>query len=503
MENKINTEEKNVTDTKDDILKGLKTSYTINNKPIIFKTLNTNIVNKEIQKGLKMSLEQIGQQSSIKLSDKGDYYEIEDGAHRTKAFMELGYSADKIKWKIIKDGELDSYSLAINYLRGDSAPMIIALKLREMKNTINPKTNKKYNNEELFNKTGFPKSQIQRYLQYFKLPEDMQKKIINKGLFSPLHAYYLATGKLDEKEMRIIYNEILSEKLSINETRARIGILKRSKGKGALLKELIGFVSDSVWDTKKIESLVHFVEDKRVKKTYGKNLLGYLAFQDSTSVVPTGSLKNFVPLSRETRESMFNPSIALRCINMWSKEKDTILDPCAGGGTRVKIADLMDRKAIGIDINQEHVDQCNSEKTLAYCRDSTKPYDDIINEEVDYILTCPPYWNIETYGNKENSALENAQTYEEFLDLLKKMFELASGKLKSGKYMTIVVSDFRVNGKFYTFHTDLMDICNSLGLKTHDIVISVLYPAIQNNLQCFNAGYTRKAHEFILTFKKQ
>ena len=118
---------------KRDNMKKLKTPYKLNNKPIYFKILNTNIVNEKIQDGLKISLKQTGQQSSVKLCDKGDHYDIEDGTHRVQAFIDMGYSEKDIQWKIIKEGELDSYSLEMNYLRGNPAPMIVALKLQEWK----------------------------------------------------------------------------------------------------------------------------------------------------------------------------------------------------------------------------------------------------------------------------------------------------------------------------------------------------------------------------------
>ena len=499
-----NKKDENIYDNKDNLikikennLKELETPYFFKKKQIRFKTLNTNIVNKELQEGLKISLQNTGQQSSIKLLDKGNYYEIEDGNHRVKQFIEMGYSADKIKWKIIKKSELDSYGLEVNYLRGDPAPMPIALKLKDFKNL-------NYTPEQIHEKTGFPISQIRRYISFLDLPDEMSIAITNSGPFTPLHAYYVSTKMRNDDEGRwIIYNAIISEKLSVNETKARINDYNREEGKNELVKDLLGFIPYSVWDTKKIETLVHYIEDKRAQGTYGENLLGYLSSQESTSAVSIGSLKNWSPLSRNTRESMFNPSIAIRCFKMWSNDGDIVFDPCAGGGTRVKIADMMARKAIGIDINKEHINQCNSEKTLAYCRDSTEPYDDIIKNEVDYILTCPPYWNIETYGNKESSALENTRTYDEYLLLLKKMLTLASNKLKLGKYMTIVVSDFRAKGNYYNLHSDVINICENIGLKVHDIVIAIVHAAIQNTKQCFDSCYTQRTHEFILTFKKE
>ena len=52
----------------------------------------------------------------------------------------------------------------------------------------------------------------------------------------------------------------------------------------------------------------------------------------------------------------FPPELPKRCIKMFSYVGDTVLDPFAGGGTTLMMADNLKRKYIGIEINKDYVD---------------------------------------------------------------------------------------------------------------------------------------------------
>ena len=54
--------------------------------------------------------------------------------------------------------------------------------------------------------------------------------------------------------------------------------------------------------------------------------------------------------------AMFPESLARDHILSWSNEGDTVLDPFSGSGTTIKMARLMGRTGIGIEIHQEYCD---------------------------------------------------------------------------------------------------------------------------------------------------
>ena len=58
----------------------------------------------------------------------------------------------------------------------------------------------------------------------------------------------------------------------------------------------------------------------------------------------------------ETHPAAFPEALARDHILSWSNEGDTVLDPFSGSGTTAKMARLMGRRAIGIEVNQQYCD---------------------------------------------------------------------------------------------------------------------------------------------------
>ena len=87
--------------------------------------------------------------------------------------------------------------------------------------------------------------------------------------------------------------------------------------------------------------------------------------------------------------------------------------------------------------------------------------------------------------SENNEDLANIEDYDEFLSTLAKFFNDCSKPLKSGKYMCVIVSDFRKKEKYYTFHADL---ANALEKKGNFVLkgIKILY---QRHKSIYPYGY--------------
>src|SRR5262249_28986654 len=151
-----------------------------------------------------------------------------------------------------------------------------------------------------------------------------------------------------------------------------------------------------------------------------------------------------------------------------------VLDPFVGVGSTLKACALDGRRGIGIELNPRFA-------TLARKRIRTEVRDmfaapeeqtvfegdvrDILpgikNETVDFVVTSPPYWAIlkkkndhkvrqeriskglSTDYGEDPRDLGNIEQYSEFLKTLGEILVATAHKLRRGKYMAIVVSDFR------------------------------------------------------------
>ena len=57
--------------------------------------------------------------------------------------------------------------------------------------------------------------------------------------------------------------------------------------------------------------------------------------------------------------AVFPELLASDHIESWSNEEDLVLDPFVGSGTTCKIAKMLNRNYIGIDISQEYINISN------------------------------------------------------------------------------------------------------------------------------------------------
>jgi DNA modification methylase len=173
-----------------------------------------------------------------------------------------------------------------------------------------------------------------------------------------------------------------------------------------------------------------------------------------------------------------------RLIQFYTKENHKILDPFSGVASTVKACAVNNRLGYGIELNPKYhelgierinteVDESNKYKhqQKLILGDSIEQIKQFNANFFDFIVTSPPYWNIlntvdhkngervkngldHKYSEAEND-LANIIEYEDFLNELSAFFDACSKYLKKGKYMNIVVSDFRKKDKYYVFHADL------------------------------------------------
>ena len=157
-----------------------------------------------------------------------------------------------------------------------------------------------------------------------------------------------------------------------------------------------------------------------------------------------------------------------------------------GVGSTAVAAKTLERECWGIEINPDFVKTskeriCNSKIIEGDSRDLSN-----YKIKADFILTSPPYWNIlkKKRGNSKSQHLEraekalplyysddlkdlgNIENYDEFLKELKKVFANCSTILDTGKYMVVVIQNFRnSDGRYVTLAWDLVPIIEDCGFS--------------------------------------
>ncbi|CRL14702.1 DNA methyltransferase [Phaeobacter italicus] len=203
-----------------------------------------------------------------------------------------------------------------------------------------------------------------------------------------------------------------------------------------------------------------------------------------------------------------------RLIRYFTKSGQTVLDPFVGVGSTLKACAVDRRKGIGIELNPQFA-ELSRERLDTEIGDMLSTVEDqrilegdardvlptIADESVDFVVTSPPYWSIlkkedhkvrqerlanglsKDYGDDPRD-LAMIEDYEEFLEELTRLFGECARTLKSGKYMAIIVSDFRDKSRYIMFHADLARSLEKVGMEMRGL--KVLY---QRHKKVFPYGY--------------
>lgn len=221
-----------------------------------------------------------------------------------------------------------------------------------------------------------------------------------------------------------------------------------------------------------------------------------------------------------------------RLIRFFTKRGQVVLDPFVGVGSTLKACALEGRKGIGIELNPHFV-ELTRERIFTEVRDMFSTVDDqqvlegdsrdllkcIPDESVDFVVTSPPYWTIlkkedhkarqerianelpTDYGSDPRD-LGQIPNYDDFLKELTAIFSDCQRVLRRGKFMSIVVSDFRDKSRYVMFHADLAQSLETVGLEMRGL--KVLY---QRHKKVYPYGYPYSYvpnihHQYILILQK-
>jgi DNA modification methylase len=221
-----------------------------------------------------------------------------------------------------------------------------------------------------------------------------------------------------------------------------------------------------------------------------------------------------------------------RLIRFFTKKGHTVLDPFVGVGSTLKACAIDGRHGIGVELNPEFAELARKRlatevrdmfSTVDGQRilegDARKHLPTIPSESVDFVVTSPPYWSIlkkedhkvrqgrtgkglaKDYGG-DNRDLAKIEDYSDFLRELSAILGECARALKRGRYMAVIVSDFRDKSKYIMFHADLARALESYSLEMKGL--KVLY---QRHKKVFPYGYPYSYvpnihNQFILILQK-
>jgi len=187
-----------------------------------------------------------------------------------------------------------------------------------------------------------------------------------------------------------------------------------------------------------------------------------------------------------------------------------IIDAFAGGPPRGLVSTIMGYSYTGVELRQEQIDE--NEAVFSELRLEAPTYIlgdgrfllGVPDNEFDFSLTCPPYYNLETYSDLPDD-LSNLPTYEAFNY---GMFASAVANmrvLKPGAFMCIVVGLFRdKQGELVDFRGHTVTNFREAGFTFwQDVILSKNFgSAAQRSTNSWKGRKLVPIHEHLLIFRK-
>lgn len=211
--------------------------------------------------------------------------------------------------------------------------------------------------------------------------------------------------------------------------------------------------------------------------------------------------------------SIFDPVLCEICYKWFNVQNGTILDPFAGGSVRGIVSNVLGYDYIGIDLNENQIKanienakelDCDFSKLKWFNDDSLNVDKYVQDDSVDMIFTCPPYYDLEIYSNKDND-LSN-MIFEDFKTTYKDILKKCCKKLKDNRFGIIVIGDVRDKNGFYR---NLVDITKEAFIESNinfynDIILlnSVGTASLRAGGQFTASRKVVKVHQNVLVFYK-
>ena len=220
-----------------------------------------------------------------------------------------------------------------------------------------------------------------------------------------------------------------------------------------------------------------------------------------------------------TGTSIFDPVLAEILLTWFCPAGGKVIDPFAGGSVRGLVSTMLGNEYTGVDLSQKQIDANNDnyneiaemldfngnplKKPNWICGDSSN-IDVLVEGKYDFLLTCPPYADLEVYSDDERdlSNMKYPDFKKAYFNIIKKSVE----KLNDNAFMAIVVGDVRdKKGYYYNFVSDTITAFLKAGAKYYNeciLINNAATLALRVGKQ-FSAGRkVGKTHQNVLIFVK-
>lgn len=214
--------------------------------------------------------------------------------------------------------------------------------------------------------------------------------------------------------------------------------------------------------------------------------------------------------------SIFDPVLCEVLVNWFCPINGNVIDCFAGSNVRGVVTEYTDRRYVGCDLSKGQI-EANENSLLrinqiqgfeninpVWINGDSAEINMLANGEYDFMLTCPPYADLEVYSDNEKDI--SNMNYDNFAAAYTKIIKNTVSMLKENAFAAIVVGSVRdKKGNIRSFIRDTIKAFEAAGMVLYNEMILIECigtAAIRAGKQFSAKRKTVKTHQNILIFLK-
>lgn len=220
-----------------------------------------------------------------------------------------------------------------------------------------------------------------------------------------------------------------------------------------------------------------------------------------------------------TGTSIFDPVLTEFAIHWFCPQNGRIIDPFAGGSVRGIVSSFLGNEYFGVDLSERQIEanyanfaevqhmkdiHGNLLKSPKWFVGDSRNIDGVASGKFDFLLTCPPYHDLEIYSDDERD-LSN-MNYDEFVIAYNDIIKKSCNLLKDDSFAVVVIGEIRdKKGIYRNFKNDTITAFQNAGLKFYNdcVFVEQAGTAVLRAGRQFNASRkVVKTHQNVLVFLK-
>lgn len=176
------------------------------------------------------------------------------------------------------------------------------------------------------------------------------------------------------------------------------------------------------------------------------------------------------PLAEE--DVHFSRDMVAAVLEDLTRPGDRVLDPFAGFGTTLEVAEAMGRRAVGVELLPERCRiAAEAAPASVVLRGEARRLAALVDGPFDLILTSPPYMAADDGPEDPLSGYTGATSYEHYLGELRGIWAQCLDLLTPDGHLVVNVANIDSGSCFTPLAWDVGDMLGEVGRLTQDVFV--------------------------------